>query len=352
VALPGPVIVLGTGAIGSYLGGCLQAAGVEVHFVGRAVVCAELRAMGLRLSDLDGRDTRLAPDALHLHESMAGAAAAWAGAAARAAPLVLLCVKSAATATAAREAAAALPAGTLMLSCQNGIDNAAIAQREAPGLRVRAGVVAFNVAHLAAGHWHRGTSGELAVQGDAAWAGWQAAFAAAGLPLRVHADLRAVQWGKLLLNLNNPVNALSGQPLKAQLLDRGHRRVLAALQAEALQAMRAAGIAPARLAPLPPAWVPVLLRLPTPLFRRLAARMLRIDERARSSMADDLVAGRTTEVDALCGAVVRLAEAHGLAAPHNARMGALIEAAVRARADTGVAPGGLGGAALCQRMGL
>jgi 2-dehydropantoate 2-reductase len=37
-------------------------------------------------------------------------------------------------------------------------------------------------------------------------------------------------------------------------------------------------------------------------------------------MWDDLEAGRVTEIDALCGAVVRLAAQQGMGAPLNARM--------------------------------
>jgi 2-dehydropantoate 2-reductase len=48
--------------------------------------------------------------------------------------------------------------------------------------------------------------------------------------------------------------------------------------------------------------------------------MLRIDDQARSSMADDLARGRRTEIDALSGAIVRLAERHGRNAPLNRRM--------------------------------
>jgi len=54
--------------------------------------------------------------------------------------------------------------------------------------------------------------------------------------------------------------------------------------------------------------------------------MLRIDPEARSSMADDLAQGRATEIDALCGEVIRLAQANGTSAPLNARMVALVQA--------------------------
>ena len=69
-----------------------------------------------------------------------------------------------------------------------------------------------------------------------------------------------------------------------------------------------------------------MLRLPTLLFRLLAARMLKIDAKARSSMADDLALGRITEIDALSGEVVRLARRLGRPAPLNARMLALVQA--------------------------
>ena len=71
--------------------------------------------------------------------------------------------------------------------------------------------------------------------------------------------------------------------------------------------------------------------------------MLKIDSQARSSMADDLALGRPTEVDAICGAVLRLAQAHGLQAPLNAALVALLSTPV---------PTVLGGRALRQRLGL
>jgi 2-dehydropantoate 2-reductase len=153
---------------------------------------------------------------------------------------------------------------------------------------------------------------------------WQPVFASAGVPFTLHADLAPLQWGKLLLNLNNPVNALSGLPLRTQLLQRDLRVCMAALIDEALAALHAAQIQPARLTPLPPTLLPMALRLPTAVFRLLAFRLLRIDANARTSMADDVARGRPTEIDALCGEVVRLARAHGTAAPVNQRISELV----------------------------
>ncbi len=312
-ALPGPVAVMGAGSVGCYIGGRLQAAGASVQFVGRPRVLNALREQGLTVTDLDGARVQLPAAQLDLREEPGADAA-----------LVLLCVKSGATADAARTLAARLPPGTPVVSMQNGVANAEVGALAAPGLTWLPGMVPFNIAELGPGHFHRGTPGRLAAQDHPALRAWLPAFEAAGMPLVLHADLRSVQWGKLLINLNNPVNALSGLPLRAQLLDRDCRVVFAALQLEALAALRVAGIAPAQLTPMKPTLLPHLLRLPTWAFSRVAARMLRIDDKARSSMADDLALGRPTEVDALCGAVVRLAVQNGLGAPFNARMVALL----------------------------
>lgn len=315
--IPGEVIVMGAGTIGCFIGGSLAAAGVPVTFVGRSRVLQGLAQHGLTLTDLDGQTHRLAADALSLREAMPASVRP---------ALVLLTVKSGATLEAATSLAAALPAGTLVLSLQNGISNAGVASQAAPGLKVLSGMVPYNVAELSPGAFHRGTAGRLAAQDDAALHAWLPVFERAGVALDLHADLLPVQWGKLLLNLNNPVNALSGLPLREELQDRGYRLCFAALIDEALVALARAGIAPAQVAAVPPKKLLTLLRLPDWLFRIVAARMLKIDARARSSMADDLTLGRRTEIDALSGEVVRLARANGGSAPRNAKMVELLEA--------------------------
>ena len=329
---PGPVAIMGAGSVGCFIGGRLQAAGATVQFIGRPRVLQALREHGLALSDIDAPRIALPAASLHLQDAPDAAA-----------KLVLLCVKSGATADAARQLVAVVPPGTLVVSMQNGVSNAETAAAAAPGLTWLPGMVPFNIAEIGPGQFHRGTGGALAAQDHPALRPWLPLFAAAGLPLSLHADLRPVQWGKLLLNLNNPVNALSGLPLRAQLLDRDCRIVFAKLQDEALAALRAAGIQPAQLLPLPPQRMPGLLRLPTWLFRRVASRMLRIAPQARSSMADDLALGRPTEVDAICGAVVRLAQAHGGSAACNERIVSLLQAP---------RPSAMGGKALRAALGV
>jgi 2-dehydropantoate 2-reductase len=335
-------VVVGAGAVGCHVGGKLALAGAAVTFVARPGMAARLAHDGLAIGELGGGLSHLAPDRFAVTEAMDEAGAAPGPA------FVMLCTKSGATSTAAAAIAAAFPSGTPVLSLQNGVDNVARIRAAAPGLGALAGMVPYNVVlekpasgPVAA---HRATSGELHAADAPATRAVAPDFARAGLPLTLCGDMAAVQWGKLLLNLNNPVNALSGLPLREELLDPGYRTVLAALQREALGIMAKAGIRPARVGAAPPALIPMLLGLPTWAFTRVAARMLTIDPRARSSMWDDMAAGRPTEIDDLCGAVVRLAAGKGGQAPLNAAMTKLVEQAEK--------PGGYSGLALARALGL
>lgn len=316
---PGPVLVLGAGHVGCYLGGRLQAAGMTVDFVGRSRVVDELAEHGLRLTNLAGDGWLLPATELRLHTTWPTDCRP---------SLALLCVKRPVLSDALRGLAEALPADTPVLCCQNGLFPAADAQRAAPQLHLMPAMVPFNITWRGPGHYHQGTAGQLAAQSSTRLTPWLSAFQHAGLPLALHTDIQPVQWGKLLLNLNNPVNALSGLPLRAQLLDASHRRRYADLVEETLDLLSQANIEPQRMTPL--RWDRFLrvLRLPTPLFRLVAFRMLRMDAHARSSMADDWAVGRSTEVDDLCGEVVRLAQSLGAQAPQNA---AIVEAIVRGK---------------------
>lgn len=317
------ICIVGAGSIGCYLGGRLLAAGADVTLVGRPRIGNELRAHGLTLTDYRGG---------HWHVPPAGVPYLTDASAAASVDLVLVTVKSAATQSVAVELEPLLRPGATIVSFQNGLGNADVLRAALPRHAVLAGMVPFNVMQPGPGAFHQGTGGELEVAASPALQPFQDAFHRAGLPLMARTDMTAVQWAKLLLNLNNAINALANRPLKEELSQRAYRRCLALAQTEALRLLSGAGIQPARLTPVPPAWMPRLLATPDALFARLAGRMLAIDPLARSSMSDDLAAGRATEVDWINGEVVRLAERLGRHAPVNAQLCALVHAAEAAAA--------------------
>lgn len=316
---PSPrIAIYGAGMVGNYLGGRLHGH-AHVRFIARPRVAANLRERGLTVSDLHGH---------RRHVSSAMLDVATQPDAARDVDAVLVTVKSAATMEAAHELADVLTPGTLVISFQNGVRNTAELRAALPACHVLAGMVPFNVTQPESAHFHQGSSGALTIERSAALSpSLLSAFAAGGLPLQPCDDMQAVLWAKLLINLNNSLNALSGLPLREELAQRGWRECLALLQREGLQILRAVGIHPAHVTALPARWLPAVLSLPDALFHRIASRMLAIDPLARSSMWDDLQAARRTEVDYINGEIVMLAKSKGLRAPANARIVALIREA-------------------------
>lgn len=324
----GPIVVAGAGSVGSFVGGLLADAGRGVVLLARQRLIADIEKHGLRLTDFEGLDRHVAARSLVQSDdpsSMARAA------------IVLVTVKSGDTAAMAESIARHAPSGATVISLQNGVDNVPTLRGRLPNHRVLAGMVAFNVVASGEGHFHRATSGTIVVEQDAD--NTAARLAVPGLAVTSSGNMHGVQWGKLLLNLNNAINALSNLPLRDQLAQKAWRALLAEQMSEALAAMKAAGIAPVTSTPLPPAMLPFVLRLPDALFRLLAAQMLKIDPRARSSMWEDLQQGRKTEIDHLQGAIIRLARRHGLTAPLSERITALVKSAEAAqRGSPGLQP--------------
>lgn len=310
------IVIAGAGSIGCHAGGCLALSGLPVTLLLRPSL-AQILAGGLRLSDLDGLDRLIGPDAFRLETAPAGAFAD--------AGLILVTVKATDTEAMAGLIATYAPADAVVISLQNGIGNADRLRAHLPGRQVLAGMVPFNIARPAENHFHRATTGDILIADRVP--GLAEMLNVPGWKVITHPDMAAVQWGKLLLNLNNALNALSGLPLAQQLGDRRWRRLLAAQQRETLALLRQAGIRPARLGRIDPTWLPFLLDLPDFLFRRVAGAMLRIDPLARSSMWEDLHKHRPTEIDALQGHVLALADKLGGTAPVCHRVHTLVKQA-------------------------
>lgn len=321
-------MIAGAGAVGCFVGGLLAYGGLPVSFLGRRRILDGLRAEGLRLTDYDGLDISVSPDLLDLHESPQVLGKG---------DIILVCVKSAATAGMAALIVDYAQEGSIVISLQNGMGHADTLRSILPEYEVRPAMVPFNVVPMAQGHFHRATSGDIVIgTGPDALDQW---LSVAGLNITQSEEIEAIQWGKFLLNLNNAPNALSGLTLHQQLLSRQWRHLMAEQMEEALGVLRAHGCAVKPTNGVPVGLIPYILRLPTPLFRRIAARMLKIDPQARTSMAYDLEAGRATEVDAFQGLVVRMGAEKSIPTPLSCSLLERIKAAEEEKALNSVVEG-------------
>lgn len=315
-----PICIAGAGSIGCFVGGMLAVAGRKVSLLARPRVVDAINGNGLRLTSFEGgrwhlRAEQVAPsdDPMIIKD----------------ASIIIVAVKSGDTAAMAGLIARYATADAVIVSLQNGVGNVDILKQALPTHRVLGGMVPFNVVTRDNGTVHRATSGALVIERDNS--DTAAGLAVANLPVQPTDNIVGVQWGKLLVNLSNALNALSDLPLQSQLRQREWRLLFAAQMSEGLTVLRAAGISPVASTVLPAWLTPHLLRLPDILFGPILERVMKIDADARSSMWEDLKRGRPTEIDYLQGVVVKLAQQHGVTTLLCQRVIALVKAAENAK---------------------
>ena len=319
------VAVLGAGSVGCFIGGAWAAAGVPVTFIGRRGMSNDVDEHGLTLSDYAGWQARLAPGDVDFR---CGPEAL------QEAQVIALTVKSGDTAKAAEDIVRHATAGATVISFQNGVSNVDVLEQTLKGrFEIARGMVPYNVAYLGKGRFHKGVAGDLFAEQRSGVRSLSEAIGNGPAALKIADDMLSLAWGKLLINLNNAVNALSGRTLMEELKRRDYRRVFAASMREGLDLLKRAEIVPATVGPIAPGTLPRIINSPDWLFNNLFLKRWKIDAHARSSMADDLAAGRKTEIDYINGELVTLAERLGTGAPINRKIVELVR-----KAEDGAAP--------------
>lgn len=319
------VVILGAGSVGCFIGGVWQAVGLEVTFIGRPRLSKDVDQYGLTLSDYTGWQTRLGPGEV---DYRCGPEAL------EEAEVIVLAVKSGDTAAAADDIASQATPGATIISFQNGVSNVDVLEQGLGGrFEIARGMVPFNVAYLGNGHFHKGVAGNLFAEQRSRMRALADAIGGGPAALKLSDDMLGLAWGKLLINLNNAVNALSGHTLRDELKHRDYRRVLAASIREALELLKRAEIEPAKVGPISPNVLPRIINSPDWLFNNVFLKRWKIDAKARSSMADDLAAGHKTEIEYLNGELVRLGERLQRTAPVNRAIVELVH-----KAEAGAQP--------------
>ena len=300
------IVVVGAGAVGSYYGAVLARAGHRVTLIGRAPHVAAIQQYGLQLH------TGGTVEAVRLGASTDIGAV-------READLVLFCVKSTDTETVGREIAPHLKADALVMSLQNGVDNAPTLARLVKGTVVptvvyvatampEPGVVKHNGrGELVIGPLNAAQANDAALQQRL-----QAAvelFATADVPVKISPDVMAELWSKLLLNCAyNAISGLAQLPYGVMAAVPDVVELQRAVVREVVAVANADG---------------VKLDQQTSLqaMERLAATM----PAQFSSTAQDMARGKRSEIDHLNGTVARRGAALGVPTPANQALYALVK---------------------------
>lgn len=279
---------MGAGSVGCYFGALLARAGHTVTLIGRQAHVQAITAHGLRLQSATLDE--------HVRLSASTEAKAVAGA-----DVVLLCVKSTDTETAARQIQPHLAPGALVLTLQNGVDNdERVRAMLGPAQPVAAAVVYVATAMAGPGHVRHFGRGDLLIAPSPVSERLALELAAAGIPTQVSGNVRGALWAKLVINCAyNALSAITQQPYGWLVQQDGASAVIADLVAECQAVAQADGV-----------------RMDGDVHaavRGIAQSM----PGQLSSTAQDLARGRPSEIEHLNGYVVRRGAALGLATPVN-----------------------------------
>jgi 2-dehydropantoate 2-reductase len=271
----------------------LARAGIDVVLIGRPAHVQAIQTAGLRLQ------TRSFDEHVRVRASADVSAV-------RGASLVLFCVKSTDTESAALSLHPHLGADALVLSLQNGIDNADGLRRLLPQA-VRAAVVYVAAEMAGPGHVRHHGRGDLLVEDGGGGGAWAEAFRAAGVPVVMSGDVRQALWVKLILNCAyNALSAIGQASYGPLLVVDGVVEVMHAAVRECVEVAHAEGVS-----------------IPADIATTVMALARSMPDQ-RSSTAQDLARGRRTEIDHLNGAVVRRGCVHGIPTPVNQALQAAV----------------------------
>lgn len=325
------ILIIGAGAVGSFIGARLALAGSRVTLVGRSSLVEIAQRAGIRLVEPEGeRQTPPLPAFTTLAEAFAASQV----------DLAILTVKAFDTAAIIDELRAAAPEPPPLLSLQNGVGNEeSLAQAFGPN-RIIAGAIdtplSLGAQGVVTAHRARYRAGLAPVGPGAPIAKTAALLGAAGLSVDLFDDYRRLKWSKLLLNL--PANAtcaiLDWTPAQV-MSNRGTAQLEARAWQEAFRVMDALRIRPVRLAAYPlPLLAPLVPVLPASwLARGLAATVSGGRGSKMPSLHVALSSGKRSEVPWLNGAVAQAGAQTGIPTPVNDVLTAVLAALTRTPGD-------------------
>ena len=292
---PMAVAIMGAGGVGCYYGGMLARAGHQVALIARPQHVEAIEQGGLRM------ETRTFDERVRMAASSDVSAV-------KGAKLVLFCVKSTDTEFAGAQLQPYLAPDALVLTLQNGVDNAERLRALLPRHAVAAAVVYVATEMAGPGHVRHHGRGELVIEPSGASAAVAQALIAAGVPTEISDNVRGALWAKLILNCAyNAVSAIAQLPYGRMVAGEGVPDLMRDVVAECLAVAQAEGV-----------------QVQGDVHAAVAGLAASMPSQS-SSTAQDLVRGKRTEIDYLNGLIVRRGEALGIATPANRVLWALVK---------------------------
>lgn len=293
------ILLVGTGALSTLFAARLSEAGHHVSMLGtwRDGLQA-LNQSGARIAVGEGRERSYRVHATNDPNEVKGIKHA------------IVLVKSWQTERAADQLKRILAPDGIALTLQNGLGNRERLSRDLGAGRVALGITTTGATLLGPGLVKVGGEGIISLEQNPALAPIEAALRSSNFNLQIVADTRSLVWGKLVINAAiNPLTALLRVPNGELLNHPWARKAMSALARETAQVAEAERVS---------------LPFEDPI--QAAEEVARKTAKNLSSMFQDVRRGAPTEIDAICGAVTKRGEKHGIETPYNRSCWQLVKA--------------------------
>ena len=298
--------IFGVGSIGCYLGAKLSLAGLNTTLICREKVKADiLENHGIHITDYLGNSDSVIPNQLLTDISPQNF------------DILFVTLKCHQINDAIEDILTLLSPKTHVIFMQNGLGSLDSIKDKLVKINFSLGITPFNVLKQKGSRYHKGTEGKFLFEEIPLTQQIKSALSQIGDDCELHQNMEPVIYGKLLLNLNNALNAIADLPIKQELEDSRLRHVLADAMSEWLEIAQNLNISLFQFTAVRPVLLPKILKLPNWLFKLVAKKMLDIDPLARSSMWEDIHAKQKTEIAYLNGAVVSYGQKYGKPTPVN-----------------------------------
>jgi 2-dehydropantoate 2-reductase len=284
------ILIVGTGALATLFAARLSQAGNQITMLGTWKASLDaLRKEGARLVDIDGVEHHFEVQATDDPRTCSGI------------KHVLVLVKAWQTERVAVQLKECLAEDGLVLTLQNGLGNRETLAQSLGLRRVALGATTTGATLLGPGLVRAGGEGIISIERHEALGPIEEALKSAKFNMNVVEDAQSLIWGKLVINAAiNPLTALLRVPNGKLLESPSAREMMGALASETAQVAKAK-------------------KIQLPFSDPIAAAEEVAGKTAanHSSMLQDVLRGAPTEIDAICGAVVKAAQIHNVDTPAN-----------------------------------
>lgn len=302
--------VIGIGAVGSIIGAVLSKSNKNVILIGKKNQIDILNKNGLTIKGLNIKQQSIkATSEIAMLNNV---------------DIIFICIKSQDTQKLANKIKKYLKKSAIIISLQNGIENAETIEK-ITNIKTISGIVLFNSFYYKTGECKITLKKGLILENHSISKNISDILNKNGLKSIIIDDIKPYLYSKLIVNLQNAVSSLTNQTTRRSIYNKYSREIIVETMKEGLNILKKSNIKIKRLSDIDPVVMIKRLEKYNSIFLLIGSCFTGLKKNARNSMWQSLNRKKTTEIDYINGVIVNIAKNNNLNAPINKKLIELIK---------------------------